>query len=213
MTTPTAEALQRIADAQAIPVLRSADPEAALEDVRVLSQGGLNVIEVTFSIPDVQNVIKELSTWPGLTIGAGTVLHPAQAAAALEAGADFLVSPVYDKWLIDEGRQYGFLAVPGCATPTEIFIARKDGAELIKVFPIARLGGAQYIKDLLAPMPDLRLMATGGVRASDVTGLISAGCSAVGVGSILTDTGLGSDPAARVEAFVSAVLQAPRRTD
>lgn len=213
MITSSAEVLDRITAARAIPVLRSADPETALEDVRVLSQGGLNVIEVTFSIPDVKNVIKELSTWPGLTIGAGTVLHPAQAAAALEAGADFLVSPIYDKWLIDEGRQGGFLTVPGCATPTEIFKAKEDGAELIKVFPIARLGGAQYIKDLLAPMPDLRLMATGGVRASDVAGLIAAGCSAVGVGSILTDTGLGTDPAARVEAFASAVLQAPGRAD
>ena len=210
MMTPSTEALDRITAAQAIPVLRSADPDAALEDARVLLQGGLNVLEVTFSIPDVNEVIKELSTWPGLTIGAGTVLHPAQAAAALEAGADCLVSPIYDKWLIDEGRQGGFLAVPGCATPTEIFKAREDGAELIKVFPIARLGGTRYIKDLLAPMPDLRLMATGGAKASEVSGLISAGCTAVGVGSILTDAELGSDPAARVKALVST-LQASRQ--
>ncbi|MDR6557674.1 2-dehydro-3-deoxyphosphogluconate aldolase/(4S)-4-hydroxy-2-oxoglutarate aldolase [Arthrobacter pascens] len=212
MIAPTHDVLQRIASAQAIPVLRSADPETALEDARILSQGGLSVVEVTFSIPDVEQVIKELSSWPGLTIGAGTVLHPAQATAALEAGADFLVSPIYDRWLINEGRRGGFLAVPGCATPTEIFKARQDGAELIKVFPIARLGGARYIKDLLAPMPELRLMATGGVRASDVTDLISAGCSAVGIGSILTDAGLGSDPVARVKAFVSARLQAPSQS-
>ena len=210
MITPSAEVLDRITAAQAIPVLRSADPDAALEDVRVLSQGGLNVIEVTFSIPDVKEVIKELSTWPGLTIGAGTVLHPGQATAALEAGAHFLVSPIYDKWLIDAGRQGGILAVPGCATPTEIFKARQDGAELIKVFPIARLGGSRFIKDLLAPIPDIRLMATGGVKASEVASLIEAGCSAVGVGSILTDTQLGSDPAVRVEALVST-LQAPRQ--
>lgn len=208
MITPSAEVLNRIATAQAIPVLRSADPETAVEDARILSQGGLNVIEVTFSIPDVEQVIKELSSWPGLTVGAGTVLHPAQATAALAAGADFLVSPIYDRWLINEGRQGGFLAVPGCATPSEIFHARQDGAELIKVFPIARLGGAQYVKDLLAPMPDLRLMATGGVKAGDVDALISAGCSAVGIGSILTDAGLGNDPVARVEALVSG-LQAP----
>ncbi|CAH0277970.1 KHG/KDPG aldolase [Arthrobacter sp. Bi83] len=209
MTASAHDILDRIASAQAIPVLRSADPETALEDARILSQGGLRVIEVTFSIPDVEQVIKELCSWQGLTIGAGTVLHPAQATAALEAGADFLVSPIYDRWLIDEGRQGGFLAVPGCATATEIFKARQDGAELIKVFPIARLGGSRFIKDLLAPMPDLRLMATGGVKASEVTDLISAGCSAVGIGSILADAGLGSNPAARVKAFVSAMLQAP----
>lgn len=210
MTTPTVEALHRIANAQAIPVLRSADPELALQDARILSRGGLKVIEVTFSIPDVKQVIKELSNWPGLTIGAGTVLHPSQAAAALEAGADFLVSPIHDNWLINEGRQGGFLAVPGCATPTEIFKASEAGAELIKVFPISRLGGAQYIRDLLAPLPGLRLMATGGVRASEVAGLLAAGCSAVGVGSILTDTELGTAPAARVEAFVASALRSPR---
>lgn len=210
MMTPSAEVLDRITAAQVIPVLRSADPESALEDARVLLQGGLNVIEVTFSIPDVKEVIKELSTWPGLTIGAGTVLQPRQATAALMAGAHFLVSPIYDKWLIDEGRHGGFLTVPGCATPTEIFKAHQDGADLIKVFPIARLGGSRFIKDLLAPMPDLRLMATGGVKASEAATLIAAGCSAVGVGSILSDTELGSDPAARVEALVST-FQASRQ--
>jgi len=120
------------------------------------------------------------------------VLTPEQAEEAVAAGAAFLVSPVNPPWLLDVAQNLGVVAVPGCATPNEIWSATSRGAKLVKVFPIARLGGAAYIHDLLAPMPDLRLIATGGIKAVEAPILLAAGCIAVGLGSIHTDDSLGT---------------------
>lgn len=181
--------LGKMAEARAIPVLRSASPEEAFRTARGFAYGGMRVIELTFSTPGVLHVIRELSRDPDIVVGAGTVLTETQAVDAIAAGARFLVSPVWLPWLPRLVHGTGVEAIPGASTPTEVFQAHAAGAAAVKVFPIARLGGAAYIRDLLAPMPELRLMATGGVSLALARQLLDAGCFAVGVGTVATGAG------------------------
>jgi 2-dehydro-3-deoxyphosphogluconate aldolase/(4S)-4-hydroxy-2-oxoglutarate aldolase len=201
--------LQAITAARVVPVLRCSTSAAAVEEGNTFVSGGLPVLEVTFSIPDTTSVIRELAATPGTIVGAGTVLTRQQAVDAVEAGAHFLVSPVLTDWFLPLAAELGVLAVPGAASPTELFTAVESGARMVKVFPIARLGGPAFIKDLLAPMPHLPLMATGGVTAPLAEALLAAGCAAVGMGSILVDDTIGETPGDRVEAV--ARLLGPRR--
>jgi len=186
-----------LADVRLVPVLRSPSASACIAAGRGLVAAGLTVIEVTFSTPDALSAIAALAAVPGCHVGAGTVLTREQAADAVTAGATFLVSPIDPPWFVDAAHELGVLAIPGCASPTEIHAAHARGADIVKVFPIARLGGSAYIRDLLAPMPGLTLMATGGVRIADAPALLDAGCLAVGLGSIHTDDGLGDSVEAR----------------
>ncbi|MCU1437033.1 MAG: eda [Naasia sp.] len=199
------EVLEALAAVRAVPVLRSAGADSAVAAARGYAQGGMNVVELTFSTPGVLDAVRELAADADLMVGVGTVLTPAQARAAVAAGARFLVSPVWLPWLPDLARELGVAAVPGAATPSEIWHAHAAGVAAVKVFPIARLGGAAYIRDLLAPLPDLSLMATGGVTAATARELLDAGCLAVGVGGV----GRGA-PADAAAAFLAAIGGLPR---
>jgi 2-dehydro-3-deoxyphosphogluconate aldolase/(4S)-4-hydroxy-2-oxoglutarate aldolase len=192
--------LAQLKRAKIVPVLRSASVEEAIITAKGLAAGGMNVIELTYSTPGVLDAIKELSKYTSVIVGAGTVLTQQQARDAARAGAKFLVSPVWLPWLPALARSLGVDAIPGAATPSEIWQAYNFGAAAVKVFPIARLGGASYIRDILAPLPELRLMATGGVDADGAKQLLDAGCIAVGVGKITTgaaDSGLSAEERAR----------------
>jgi len=178
--------LDEITRVKAVPVLRSATAEDAIASARGLAEGGMTVVELTYSTPGVLDAIRELSRNGGIRVGAGTILNQRQAHDAVDAGAEFLVSPVWLPWLPSLARSRGVDGIPGAATPTEIWQAHNFGASAVKVFPIARLGGARYIRDLLAPLPDLKLMATGGVDVAGASELLAAGCIAVGVGTIST---------------------------
>lgn len=189
-----------------VPVLRSATAEEAVRTARGLAAGGMNVVELTYSTPGVLEAISELAADSDILVGAGTVLTRQQAHDAVDAGARFLVSPVWLPWLPDLARSREVDAIPGAATPTEIYQAHNFGATAVKVFPIARLGGAAYIRDLLAPLPDLTLMATGGVDAVTARELIAAGCVAVGVGKISTGAEDASlDDAERARRFLASI--------
>lgn len=180
------EVLARLQEVKVVPVLRSSTVAEAVNTARDFARGGMCVIELTFSTPGVLDAIQELESDSDLIIGAGTVLTPQQAQDAVAAGAKFLVSPVWLPWLPDLAHSLGVQAIPGAASPSEIWQAHSAGADAVKVFPIARLGGASYIRDLLAPMPELTLMATGGIGISGARDLLAAGCAAVGVGTITT---------------------------
>lgn len=197
--------LERLRKVRVVPVLRSPTVADAINTATALARGGMDVIELTFSTPGVLEAIRELSADPNLMIGAGTVLTPKQAREAVEAGAGFLVSPVWLPWLPELARSLAVEAIPGAATPSEIWQAHCAGSIAVKVFPIARLGGAAYIRDLLAPMPQLTLMATGGVDLNSARDLLAAGCAAVGVGTITSgaDRGLPADQ--RAQAFLRAL--------
>jgi 2-dehydro-3-deoxyphosphogluconate aldolase / (4S)-4-hydroxy-2-oxoglutarate aldolase len=201
------DAVQR---AKLVPVLRCGSAQAAIETGRALAAGGLDVIELTFSTPQVERAIAELAG-DSILVGVGTVLTQAQAKLAVEAGARFLVSPVNPPWLVPLAAELGVPAVPGAASPSEVWAAHQSGAAMVKVFPIARLGSAAYVRDLRAVMPDVHLIATGGVSVASAQELLDAGCAAVGLGSIHSDGSLGADPEERARASLTFVGRAAGR--
>ncbi|RYG29184.1 bifunctional 4-hydroxy-2-oxoglutarate aldolase/2-dehydro-3-deoxy-phosphogluconate aldolase [bacterium] len=170
-----------------VPVVRASSPEDALQMVDALVEGGINVLEITMTIPSGIEVIRDLSTRPNLLVGAGTVLDAATAESCIEAGAKFVVSPALDVATVRFCNQASVLVAPGALTPTEILAAHKAGGDVIKVFPCDALGGAQYLRSLRAPLPHIPLMPTGGVTLATIRDFLSTGAIAVGIGSALAD--------------------------
>jgi 2-dehydro-3-deoxyphosphogluconate aldolase/(4S)-4-hydroxy-2-oxoglutarate aldolase len=169
-----------------IAILRAETAELAVGLAHAAYDGGLRVIEITFTVPEAPKVINELDRELGdAIIGAGTVLDVASVKAAAKAGARFIVAPNIDPEVIETAKTAGVCVCPGGATPTEVAHARKLGADLVKVFPASFLGGPEYLRALLQPMPDLRLVPTGGIGPEDVVTYLRAGAFAVGVGSAL----------------------------
>jgi 2-dehydro-3-deoxyphosphogluconate aldolase/(4S)-4-hydroxy-2-oxoglutarate aldolase len=172
-----------------VAVIRMKDPAKLRAVFDALAEGGVRAIEVTMTVPGAVALIGELATSlpAGIVLGAGTVIDAATARAVIDAGARFIVSPVFRRDVVAVCLERGVVAAPGCFSPTEILDAHEMGADLVKVFPATALG-PQYIKDLRAPMPQLRLMPTGGVTLDNAGDWIRAGAVAVGVGSALLDT-------------------------
>jgi 2-dehydro-3-deoxyphosphogluconate aldolase / (4S)-4-hydroxy-2-oxoglutarate aldolase len=167
-------------------VIRTSGPAEALTTSRALIRAGIGVIEITFTVPDAAEVIRELSSEKQAVIGAGTVTTPDQFDAAIAAGARFVVAPVHPPFLLTAGEEADVLAVPGCATPNEVWGALRAGALAIKLFPISRLGGPDYLRDLAGPLPDLHIMPSGGIGIEEVSAYRSAGAWCVAVGGPLS---------------------------
>lgn len=180
----TIECLKR---SKIISVLRSRHPADALELVRAYADAGLAAIELTTSIPDWEMVLREVLRLEGhdICVGLGTVLTTEVAQRAVDAGAKFIVSPVFIPEIITACRMMEIPVIPGALTPTEVYAATAAGAEIVKVFPASAVGGPAYIKALLAPMPDLKLVPTGGVKPENAIEYLRAGAMAVGIGSNL----------------------------
>ncbi len=178
--------IQRIESSGVVAILRASSSGELVDVVKALCEGGLTCIEVTMTTPNALAVIEEARSVCGETaaIGVGTVLDTETARAAILAGAQFVVTPILDVPTIELCRRYSVPIVPGTMTPTEIVRAWQAGADLIKVFPLGRLG-ASYIRDLKGPLPQIKLLATGGVDLDNVGELIRAGASAVGAGTSL----------------------------
>jgi len=179
-------ALQRLTDCGVVAVIRASSADQLKDIASALLEGGVIGIEVTMSTPKAINGIEKLVDTFGdkIVVGVGTVLDPATAASAIHAGAEFVVSPVLDTRVIDTAKRLGKVVVPGAFSPTEILTAWSAGADVVKVFPSTSLGPC-YFKDLLAPMPFLKLTPTGGVDFKSVTDWIKAGAVCVGAGSSL----------------------------
>lgn len=185
--------------ARVVGVLRAASAEAALSLAERAIAAGLRAIEITYTIPEAGRVIEELANrHPELEVGAGTVTTGEQAAAACEAGASFLVSPHFAGAVHETARRRGVPYVPGALTPSEVTAAAAAGGGMVKVFPVARLGGASYVRDLLGPYPELVLMVTGGVSLDSAADYLRAGARVVGIGSLF-----GLEPAALGEALAA----------
>ncbi len=172
-----------------VAVIRMKDPAKLRAVFDALADGGVKAIEVTMTVPGAVDLIGQLarSLPADIVLGAGTVIDAATARAVIDAGARFIVSPVFRRDVVATCLERGVVAAPGCFSPTEILDAHEMGADVVKVFPATALG-PQYIKDLRAPMPQLRLMPTGGVTLDNAGDWIRAGAVAVGVGSALLDT-------------------------
>lgn len=172
----------------AVAVVRLPSARLAREAVQALAAGGVRAVELTMTTPDALAVVEELARWMGdeMLVGAGSVLDADAARRAVDAGAEYVVSPVFRRAVVDEAHRLGVPAMPGAFTPTEILTAHDAGADLVKVFPADSLGPA-FVRGVLAPMPFLGLMPTGGVTPDNAGGWLRAGALAVGLGSALVD--------------------------
>jgi 2-dehydro-3-deoxyphosphogluconate aldolase/(4S)-4-hydroxy-2-oxoglutarate aldolase len=206
------ETLRRIREIGLVPVVRAASSDEALRLVLALKEGGVDVIELTMTVPGAIKLIETLAVRFGrdVIVGAGTVLDALTARACILAGAEFVVSPVVDLATIGCCRTYGVPVLPGALTPTEIVAAWRAGADMVKVFPCSALGGATYIKSLRAPLPQVELVPTGGVSLENAAAFIRAGASAVGAGADLVDPSKvdGGGVSANARKYVAAIKEA-----
>ena len=182
------EDLRRVLDCGIVAVVRSTESAPLVDVCRALVDGGIDVAEITFTVPDALDVLKATRKALGdrILLGAGTVLDAETARAAFLAGAEYLVSPTLDLDVIRMARRYGKLVMPGCFTPSEALQAWQAGADIIKVFP-AELLGPGFFKAMRGPLPQIRLMPTGGVDLKTAHSFLEAGACCLGLGSQLID--------------------------
>lgn len=182
------ESLKRILDGGIVAVVRSESSESLVKVVEALADGGVTAAEITFTVPDALDVIRDAKRAIGdaLVLGAGTVLDPETARAALLAGAEYLVAPTFNPDVIRLCRRYDKAVMPGAFTPTEVLGAWEAGADVVKVFPADAVGPA-YLKALRGPLPQIRLMPTGGVDLNTAEAFLRAGACCLGVGGSLVE--------------------------
>ncbi len=187
-----AEAMRRIQTTGIVPVIRTRSAELALRAASALREGGIDVLEVTMTVPDAARVIEGLIKRFGdaALIGAGSVLDVAMAQRCLDAGAQFLVSPGFDVEVVRLARAADVAVAPGALTATEVLAARAAGADLVKLFPCAAVGGPSYVRALRGPIPDVAFLPTGGIKLAGIADYFAAGAFAVGVGGELVDEAL-----------------------
>ena len=183
-----ADTVRRIEASGVVAVIRLQDGSRLRAVVDALAAGGIIALEVTMTVPRAIELIGEIAPAlpDGFLVGAGTVVDPDTARAAVQAGARFIVGPVFRPAVIEAARAAGAAAMPGCFSPTEILAAWEAGADVVKVFPATALGPS-YFKDLRGPLPQVRLMPTGGVTIENAGEWIKAGAVAIGVGGALVD--------------------------
>jgi 2-dehydro-3-deoxyphosphogluconate aldolase/(4S)-4-hydroxy-2-oxoglutarate aldolase len=172
-----------------IPVLRASSVQTGHALVDAMMAGGVTVVEVTMTVPNALTLLRELKQRHGdkLLLGSGTVTDVAQTEATIDAGAEFVVSPSLHLDVIAKTKELGKVSIPGALTPTEVITASRAGADYVKVFPCSAMGGASYLKSLLAPFPELKLIPTGGVTLQTAGDFLKAGARALGVGTDLVN--------------------------
>jgi len=183
-----AEDLARVLDSGIVAIIRAPSGEMLVDVAMTLYEAGIDVIEVTFTVPGVLDIISQVHRELGdrILLGAGTVLDTESARAAFLAGAEFLVTPCVNPDVIQLCNRYGKLVMSGAFTPTEALTAWEAGADIVKVFP-ADIGGPSYLKSLHGPLPQIRLLPTGGVNLETLPDFLKAGACAVGLGSSLVE--------------------------
>jgi 2-dehydro-3-deoxyphosphogluconate aldolase / (4S)-4-hydroxy-2-oxoglutarate aldolase len=170
-------------------VIRAENSENALRVAEACIEGGLKLIEITFSFSGAETVIGELSKVNDILVGAGTVLNVMMARSAVTSGARFLISPHTDREIISYAKSKSLLVVSGALTSNEILKAWNRGADLVKIFPVKSVGGVSYIKAIKDPLPFIDIMTTGGVTVENFQEFLQGGATAVGLSSSL----IGSD--------------------
>ena len=189
MTSPTrskADVLDLLASEGLVPVIRAESAAIALRIVEALVEGGIRTLEITMTVPDALGAIRSVAgIGASVLFGASTVTSRALAEGAIDAGAEFLVTPCVVPDVIAVARARGVAVLPGALTPTEVFTAWSLGGDIIKIFPASNIGGASYLKALKGPFPQIPLCPTGGVNLQTIGDFVKAGASAVGVGGEL----------------------------
>jgi 2-dehydro-3-deoxyphosphogluconate aldolase/(4S)-4-hydroxy-2-oxoglutarate aldolase len=186
MPETTSEIIERVG---LIPVLRAKSIAQAHAVVEAMIAGGVTVVEVTMTVPNAVHLLKELKKEHGarILLGSGTVTTAKEAEDTINAGAEFVVSPSLHPEVIAATKAAGKLSIPGALTPTEVITAQRAGADYVKIFPCSAMGGASYLRSLLAPFPHLKLIPTGGVTLKTAEDFIRAGARALGVGGDLVN--------------------------
>jgi 2-dehydro-3-deoxyphosphogluconate aldolase/(4S)-4-hydroxy-2-oxoglutarate aldolase len=180
--------LDRVLDSCIVAVIRAESGDLLVDVAEALLAGGVEVMEVTFTVPKAVQVLERVRDKLGsrVLMGAGTVLDPETCRAALLAGAEFIVSPAVNVQVIEMCKRYSKPVMPGAFTPTEVVTAWQAGADIVKIFP-SEITGPKYLKALHGPLPHVRLMPTGGVNLETATEFLKSGACALGVGSSLVD--------------------------
>lgn len=181
------EVRERILDVGIIPVIRAQSTAQALDAVQAVYDGGIPVVEVTMTVPNAVEAVRELARnmGPRLLVGAGTVLHGDTVAQCVDAGAEFLVSPGFKADVVASAKSLGKLVIAGALTPTEVMEAWEAGSDFVKIFPCGSVGGPKYIKALKGPFPNVRMIPTGGVNLQNAADFLHAGADALGIGGEL----------------------------
>ncbi len=182
-----AEVISRIITGGVIPVIRASSKEEALAVIEAIAAGGVTTIEITMTVPGAIDLIALLRPREDLLIGAGSVLDEETARDCISAGAQFIVSPATNFDTIVYCNEKEIVVMPGALTPTEIVNAWDAGADFVKVFPADSMGGAKYLRSVKAPLPQIKLIPTGGVNQQTAADFINAGAEAIGVGADLVD--------------------------
>ncbi|MBM4109631.1 MAG: bifunctional 4-hydroxy-2-oxoglutarate aldolase/2-dehydro-3-deoxy-phosphogluconate aldolase [Phycisphaerae bacterium] len=178
--------LKQFGAARASAIVRTDGTEKARLAMDAAVKGGFRFCEFTLTVPGALDLVRDFSKRKGLVVGAGTVLTPDEARAAVDAGASFLVSPVVDEAVIAEAGRLGVAMIPGCATPTEMLRAHRAGAPLQKLFPAPGTGPA-WVAQTLGPLPFLRIVPTSGVTLENAGAYLKAGAFALGFVNSLFD--------------------------
>jgi 2-dehydro-3-deoxyphosphogluconate aldolase/(4S)-4-hydroxy-2-oxoglutarate aldolase len=180
--------LKRILDGGIVAVVRSESSSSLVKVVQALAEGGVTAAEITFTVPDAVEVIRQVRREVGdaIVLGAGTVLDPETARTAMLAGAEYIVSPVVNLDVIRLCRRYDKVVMPGAFTPTEVLAAWEAGADVVKIFP-ADVGGPAYLRAIRGPLPQVRVMPTGGVDLNTAEAFLKAGACCLGVGGALVE--------------------------
>jgi len=197
-----------------IPIIRAPSADAAVAVAEALLQAGLPVAEITMTVPNAIAAIGAVAKrFPGkLLVGAGTVTDAETARRAVDAGAEFIVTPCLVPAVIEAAQRAGVAVLPGALTPGEVFEAFRHGADMVKVFPAQSVGGAAYLRALRGPFPDIPLVPTGGVTLENMAELFTAGAAAVGVGTeLISQDALARRDYAAIGALAKRFLAAARQ--
>jgi 2-dehydro-3-deoxyphosphogluconate aldolase/(4S)-4-hydroxy-2-oxoglutarate aldolase len=210
-----ARVLDEILSVGLVPVIRTHDKSLALRAARAVVAGGVRVIEITLTVPDALSAIAELRAEfsDHVLVGAGSVLTREQASECIAAGAQFVVSPGLVPQLVETVVNEDVVMMPGALTATEVMKAWSLGSHLVKVFPCSAMGGARYIKQLAAPLPQVKLLPSGGITLKSIVDYVSAGAAALGVGGEIVDQpalarGDDEEVVRRARSFLKAVSEA-----
>jgi 2-dehydro-3-deoxyphosphogluconate aldolase/(4S)-4-hydroxy-2-oxoglutarate aldolase len=170
---------------QLMVAVRTDSAEKAFKAASACVEGGIRFAEITFSVPDADDVIRRLAQDKRVTVGAGTVLSVGEAKRALGAGAAYIVSPNFDEEVVTFTKKEGAVSIPGACTPTEIYRAHKAGGDIIKLFPFVEIGGLGFLRVIRGPFPFIRYMLCGGVNLGNIGEYLSAGAAGILVGSAI----------------------------
>jgi len=210
--------LARIVSSGVVAVVRAPSGELLVDVAQALRDGGVEAIEITFTVPGAHRVLEQVRERLGerVLLGAGTVLDPETARTALLAGAEFIVAPTLNLDVIRLCRRYAKVVIPGALTPTEVLTAWEAGADIVKVFP-SDITGPSYLKAIHGPLPQVRLMPTGGVNLQTAADFLRAGACAPGVGGALVEPkAVAAGDMARIESLArqfAQIVQETRQAD